>query len=138
MDENAPSKEILCATIEVHRQLGPGLLESVYEECLAHELGQRQIPFERQRPIAVVYKTVRLDCGFRADLLVDQKGLVELKAIDQLLPIHDAQMLTYLKLTGCKLGLLLNFNVPKLRDGIKRRVLNLPSAPISQFDQSLT
>jgi len=125
MDENELSNVILGAAIEVHRHLGPGLLESVYEECLAHELSQRQIPFERQKPIPVIYKGVHLDCGFRADLFVANSVLVELKAVDQLLPIHDAQVLTYLKLAHCKLGLLLNFNVPRLRDGMKRLVLNL-------------
>ncbi len=125
MDENALSKTIIGAAIEVHKQLGPGLLESVYEECLAYELSQIQIPFERQKPIPVVYKNVRLDCGFKIDLLVDKVVLVELKAIDALAPIHDAQLLTYLKLTNCKLWLLLNFNVLRLRNGIRRLVLNL-------------
>jgi GxxExxY protein len=125
MDENPLSKEIIGAAIEVHRQLGPGLLESAYEECLAYELSQRDIPFERQKPVPVSYKDVQLDCGFRLDLLVGGLVVVELKAVDKLVPIHQAQMLTYLKLTGCKLGLLLNFNVLKLRDGIKRVVLDL-------------
>lgn len=125
MNENPLSKEIIGAAIEVHRQLGPGLLESAYEGCLAYELNQRGILFERQKPVPVVYKDVRLDCGFRLDLLVGGLVVVELKAVDRLAPIHQAQMLTYLKLTGCKLGLLLNFNVLKLRDGIKRVVLNL-------------
>ena len=125
MNENALSKVVIGAAIEVHRQLGPGLLESVYEECLAYELNRRHIPFERQKPIPVVYHEVHLDCGFRLDLLVDSLVVVELKAVDELAPIHQAQMLTYLKLTGCKLGLLLNFNEAKLRDGIKRVVLNL-------------
>ena len=125
MDENPLSKEIIGAAIDVHRQLGPGLLESAYEECLAYELSQRDIPFERQKAVPVVYKDVQLDCGFRLDLLVGGLVVVELKAVDKLAPIHQAQMLAYLKLTGCKLGLLLNFNVPKLRDGIRRVVLNL-------------
>ncbi len=125
MNENSLSNTIIGAAIEVHKQLGPGLLESVYEECLAYELSQIQIPFERQKPIPVVYKNVRLDCGFKIDLLVDKVVLVELKAIDALAPIHDAQLLTYLKLTNCKLGLLLNFNVLRLRNGIRRLVLNL-------------
>jgi GxxExxY protein len=125
MDENELSNVILGAAIEVHRSLGPGLLESVYEECLAYELVQRHVPFERQKPIPVVYKSVHLDCGFRADLIVANLVLVEMKAVEQLLPIHDAQVLTYLKLAHCKLGLLLNFNVPRLRDGMKRLVLNL-------------
>lgn len=125
MNENALSKVVIGAAIEVHRQLGPGLLESVYEECLAYELNRRRIPFERQKSIPVRYHEVHLDCGFRLDLLVDNLVVVELKAVDELAPIHQAQMLTYLKLTGCKLGLLLNFNETKLRDGIKRIVLNL-------------
>ena len=125
MQENPLSKEIIGAAIEVHRQLGPGLLESAYEECLAYELSQRDLPFERQKPVPVSYKDVQLDCGFRLDLLVGGLVVVELKAVDKLVPIHQAQRLTYLKLTGCKLGLLLNFNVLRLRDGIKRVVLDL-------------
>lgn len=125
MDENALSKLIIGAAIEVHRQLGPGLLESAYEECLAYELSLRQIPFERQKPVPVVYKGIQLDCGFRLDFLVGGMVVVELKAVDQLAPIHDAQVITYLKLTGCKLGLLLNFNELRLREGIKRLALNL-------------
>jgi GxxExxY protein len=125
MDENALSKVIIGAAIEVHRQLGPGLLESAYEECLAHELSLRQIPFERQKPVPIEYKGVQLDCGFRLDFLVDRLVVVELKAVDKLAPIHEAQVLTYLRLTGCKLGLLLNFNALKLSSGIKRMVLDL-------------
>ena len=125
MDENTLSKQIIGAAIEVHRQLGPGLLESAYEECLAYELGLRQVPFERQKPVPVVYKQVHLDCGFRLDLLVGGLVVVELKAVDALASVHEAQVLTYLKLSRCKLGLLLNFNVPVMRDGIKRLVLGL-------------
>ncbi len=125
MDENALSNIVIGAAIEVHKQLGPGLLESAYEECLAYELTQRQIAFERQKAIPVVYKNVCLDCGFKVDLLIDKLIVVELKAIDALTSIHDAQLLTYLKLTKCKLGLLFNFNVLRLRQGIKRLVLNL-------------
>jgi GxxExxY protein len=125
MDENALSNVIIGAAIEVHKQLGPGLLESAYEECLAFELNERNIPFERQKPIPVIYKNVRLDCGFRTDLLVEHLVVVELKAVDALTAINDAQVLTYLKLTSCKLGLLLNFNVLRMRHGIKRLVLNL-------------
>ncbi len=125
MDENTLSNQIIGAALEVHRQLGPGLLESAYEECLAYELSLRNIPFERQKPVPVVYKGVQLDCGFRLDLLVGDLVVVELKAVDALMPIHQAQVLTYLKLTGCKLGLLINFNVLRLREGIKRMVLNL-------------
>ena len=125
MNEDELSSEIIGAAIEVHKQLGPGLLETAYEECLAHELALRGIPFERQKPIAVRYKDVRLDCGFRADLVVGGLVILELEAVDELAPIHDAQVITYLKLTGCRLGLLLNFNVRLMRDGIKRLVLNL-------------
>jgi len=125
VDENALSKLIIGAAIEVHRQLGPGLLESAYEECLAYELSLRQIPSERQKLVPVVYKGIQLDCGFRLDFLVGGMVVVELKAVDQLAPIHDAQVITYLKLTGCKLGLLLNFNELRLREGIKRLALNL-------------
>lgn len=105
--------------------MGPGLLESAYEECLAYEFAVREIPFERQKPVPVVYKGVQLDCGFRLDFLVGGLVVVELKAVNDLAPIHDAQVLTYLRLTGCKLGLLLNFNVRLMRHGIKRLVLNL-------------
>ncbi len=125
MDENELSRIIIGAAIEVHRELGPGLLESAYEECLAYELQSRNVPFERQKPVPVDYKGLRLDCGFRLDLLVGDKVIIELKAVDKLVPIHDAQLLTYLRLTGCKLGLLINFNVPILKQGIKRLVLNL-------------
>ncbi len=125
MDENALSKLIIGAAIEVHRQTGPGLLESAYEECLAYEFTVRDIPFERQKPVPMVYKETQLDCGFRLDFLVGDLVVVELKAVSELTPTHDAQVLTYLKLTGCKLGLLLNFNVRLMRDGIKRLVLNL-------------
>ncbi len=110
MEENGLSNLIIGAAIQVHRELGPGLLESAYEECLAYEFASQHIPFERQKQIPVKYKNVQLDCGFRIDLLVKGLVIVELKAVDELMPIHDAQVLTYLKLTGCKLGLLLNFN----------------------------
>ena len=109
----------------MHRALGPGLLESSYEVCLCHELGSRGIHFERQVPIAVQYRGVRLECGYRADLVVEGCLLVELKAIETLLPIHDAQLLSYLKLGGWKVGLIINFNVQLLKQGIRRRVLNL-------------
>ncbi len=124
-NENPISKEIIGAAIEVHRQLGPGLLESAYEECLAHEFTLRGIQFERQKPLPVVYKGIKLDCGYRLDFLVAQSVVVELKAVEKLMPIHDAQTITYLKLTKCKLGLILNFNVRLMRTGIKRVVLNL-------------
>ena len=123
--ENLISGASIGAAIEVHKQLGPGLLESAYEECLAHEMSLRGIPFERQKSLPVIYKGTQLDCGYRLDFLVEESVVVELKAIDKLLPIHQAQAITYLKLTRCKLALLLNFNVQLMRDGIKRVALNL-------------
>lgn len=120
---NKTTEQIIGAAIEVHRALGPGLLESAYEECLCHELNLRKIPFERQKPLPVEYKGVKLDCGYRLDLLVDNSVVVELKAVETIEPIHEAQLLTYLKLGGWRLGLLINFNVPVLKDGIRRRVL---------------
>lgn len=116
---------IIGAAIEVHRAIGPGLLESAYEECLCEELTLRQIQFERQRALPVVYKGMRLECGYRLDLLVANIVVVEVKAIENILPIHEAQLLTYLKLGGWKIGLLINFNVPMLKQGIRRLVLNL-------------
>ena len=107
--------------------LGPGLLESAYEECLAHELSIQRIPFERQKPIPLIYKDVHLDCGYRIDLLIAGRVVVEIKAVDSLAPIHDAILLTYLRLSGCTLGLLINFHVVLLKDGIRRLVLNHPS-----------
>lgn len=124
-NENPLSKLIIGAAIEVHKQLGPGLLESAYEECLAHEFTLRGIQFERQKPLPVVYKGIKLDCGYRLDFLVDKSVIVELKTVEKLMPIHEAQTITYLKLTNCKLGLILNFNVRLMRTGIKRVVLNL-------------
>ena len=117
------TQRIIGAAIAVHRQLGPGLLESVYEECLAYELTTQLIPFERQKAIPVTYGDVLIECGFRADLLVDRLVLLELKAVESIAPIHKAQVLTYMKLAGCKIGLLINFNVVLLKDGIKRFVL---------------
>jgi GxxExxY protein len=123
MDLNRITEQIIGAAIEVHRALGPGLLESAYEECLCHELRLRSVPFERQRPLPVEYKGIKLDCGYRPDPLVADAVVVEIKAIESIEPIHEAQLLTYLKLGGWKLGLLINFNVPVLKDGIRRRVL---------------
>jgi GxxExxY protein len=111
------------AAIEVHRVLGPGLLESAYEACLCHELQLRQIPFQRQIELPVEYNGIALDCGYRIDVLVDEKIVLELKAVETLRPIHEAQLMTYLKLSRKKLGLLINFNVPLLKDGVKRIVL---------------
>jgi GxxExxY protein len=111
MDENEISNKIIGAAIEVHRTLGPGLLESTYEECLCHELSLNQIPFERQAMLPVVYKGNQLDCGYRVDIIVDRKVILELKSVADILPIHKAQLLTYLKLSGLKLGLLHEFRV---------------------------
>jgi GxxExxY protein len=108
--------------IEVHRSLGPGLLESAYEECLCYELTQHGIPFERQVPLAIHYKNVRLDCGYRLDIVVERSLILEIKSVEQLLRLHEAQLLTYLKLSGVRTGLLLNFNVMLMREGIKRLV----------------
>lgn len=115
--------EQILGAIEVHRALGPGLLESAYESCLAHELLLRGIPFERQKAIAVVYKGHTVDCGYRADLIVAKAVVVELKAVDRLAPIHEAQLFSHMRLTNVRVGLLINFNVIVLRDGIKRRVI---------------
>jgi len=125
MDFNKVTEAIIGAAIEVHRTLGPGLLESAYEECLCHELRLRGIPFERQRPLPVTYKGLDLECGYRLDLLVYDAVVVEIKAVEALQPIHEAQLLTYLKLGGWKVGLLINFSVPVLKNGIRRRVLGL-------------
>jgi GxxExxY protein len=122
---NRVTGEVIGAGIEVHKALGPGLLESAYEECLCRELSLREVPFERQRALPVAYKGLRLDCGYRLDLLVADRVVVEIKAVERLLPIHDAQLITYLKLGGWNVGLLMNFNVPILKRGIRRRVLNL-------------
>ncbi len=120
LEINEITERIIGACIEIHKQLGPGLLESAYEECLCHELALAGFKFERQKPLPVSYKSVRLDCGYRLDLVVEGKVIVELKTVDQLAPIHDAQFLTYLKLSGLTVGLLINFNVPVLKDGLKR------------------
>jgi GxxExxY protein len=123
--EDLLSNEIIGAAIEVHRHLGPGLLESAYEECICQELGERGVRFERQKSLPVTYKGTNLDCGYRLDLVVDGLVILELKAVDRLEPIHTAQLLTYLKLSELKLGLLVNFNVQFLRTGVKRIVNNL-------------
>ena len=115
--------QIIAAAIEVHRALGPGLLESVYRACLAREFSLRGLPFEQEKPLPVEYKGVNVDCGYRMDFLVDGKVVVELKAARALEAVHEAQLLTYLRLTGCRVGLLINFNVAVLRQGIVRRVL---------------
>jgi len=119
------TEKIIGAAIEVHKALGPGLLESTYEGCLAHELSLAGISFERQVPLPVSYKSLQLDCGYRLDFLIEKMVVLELKAVEGLQPIHEAQLLTYLKLGGWPIGLLINFNVPVLKNGIKRMVNNL-------------
>lgn len=123
LDRDPRTEPIIGAAIEVHRQLGAGLLESTYEECLCHELHLRGIRFMRQLELPVSYKGLKLACGYRIDLLVEDTVVVELKAVEQLLPVHEAQLLTYLHLANKPVGLLINFNVPLLKDGIRRRVL---------------
>jgi GxxExxY protein len=122
MDINGLRSRIIGAAIEVHEALGPGLLESAYEECLCHELSFKGLSFERQKPLPVVYRGKRLDCGYRLDLVVEKAIVLELKSCEEIEPIHKAQLLTYLKLSGLSLGLILNFNTTLMRDGIVRVV----------------
>ncbi len=117
------TEHVIGAAIEVHRELGPGLLESAYEECLCHELHLRNIPFARQVAVPIKYKRKSLECGYRLDLVVDDSLILELKCADRILPIRGAQLITYLKLTGKRVGLILNFQVPLLKEGIVRKVL---------------
>jgi GxxExxY protein len=114
------TSQIIGAAIEVHRHLGPGLLESAYEECLAYELGEHNLSIAGQVPLPVVYKSVRLDCGYRMDIVVENTVVVELKCVDLVMPVHEAQILTYLRLSGLRVGLLLNFHSKTMRDGITR------------------
>jgi len=123
MEFDELSNRVIGCALEVHRELGPGLLESTYEQCLAHELKLNGIRFELQHPLPVKYKDVRLDCGYRVDVLVEDKLIIELKSVEQIKAIHQAQLLTYMRLAGVKIGLLINFNVTKLKNGIKRFVL---------------
>jgi len=122
MHINDLTGKIIGAAIEVHKALGPGLLESAYEECLCYEFQQKKMSFERQKPLPIIYKEVELDCGYKLDVVVENIIILELKACEKIEPIHEAQLLTYLKLSGMKVGLLINFNVPVLKDGIKRLV----------------
>jgi len=127
--ERGLTEEIIGGAIEVHRILGPGLLESVYEECLALELGFRGLHYERQKPLAILYKGRRAAADLRIDLWVEERVVVELKAVDALLPVHEAQLLTYLRLSNTRVGLLINFNVAVLKDGLKRMVNGFESVP---------
>ena len=117
------SNRVIGCALTVHRELGPGLLESTYEQCLAHELKLNGIVFKLQYPLPVEYKGVRLECGYRVDLFIEEKLIIELKCVEQIKGIHEAQLLTYMKLAGVKIGLLMNFNVAKLKNGIKRFVI---------------
>lgn len=125
MEINELTEQVIGAAIEVHRELGPGLLESAYRMCLVHELYLRGIQCRTEVDLPLQYKGVKLDCGYRVDVLVEDVLVLELKTVDQFAPIHDAQLLTYLRLGGWPVGLRLNFNVPVLKDGIRRKVLNL-------------
>jgi GxxExxY protein len=119
---NDITNKIIGAAISVHKELGPGLLESAYEACLAFELVEKKMKIERQKSLPVTYRGIQLDCGYRIDLMVENKVIVEIKAVEKLEPIHEAQLLSYLKLSGCEVGLLINFNVKVLKHGIRRLV----------------
>ena len=119
---NEITESVIGAAIAVHRELGPGLLESAYEACLGYELNEKKLKVERQKSVPLIYRGVRLDCGYRLDFLVEDKVVVEVKAVDKLEPIHEAQLISYLKLSGCKVGLLINFKVNTLKHGIRRFV----------------
>jgi len=128
---NEITEQVIGACIDIHRQLGPGLLESAYEECLCYDLSTLGLAFERQKDLPVAYKRVRLACGYKIDIVVESLVIIALKAVEKLLPIHEAQLLTYLKLSDPSVGLLINFNVPALKQGLKRIANNFPdlSAP---------
>ncbi len=125
---NKITEAVIGIAINVHRILGPGLLESAYERCMVFDFSQTGLKVEQQKPLPIVYRGVKLECGYRLDLLIEEKVIVEIKAIEELLPIHKAQLLSYLKLSGCKVGLLINFNVKILKDGIQRVVNNFPES----------
>jgi len=122
MNKNKITETIIGCAIEVHKQLGPGLLESAYEECLCYELQERGLVVARQKPVPVFYKDIKLDCGYRMDLLVENQVVVELKTIEEINPVHEAQILTYMKFAEMKVGLLINFYVKMIKDGIRRFV----------------
>ncbi|AEI48311.1 hypothetical protein Runsl_1887 [Runella slithyformis DSM 19594] len=125
MDENELAKKVYFAALKVHQNLGPGLLESAYEECLFYELQKIGLRVEKQKALPLIYEEIRLEVGYRLDLLIENKVIVEIKAVEAFTDVHTAQVLTYLKLTGCKLGLLINFNVALLKNGVKRLVNGL-------------
>ena len=128
---NIISEQIIGSAIEVHRTVGPGLLESAYEACLVFELAQRGFRVEQQKPLPVIYKNVKLDCGYRLDIVVESLVIVEVKAVENLNAVHEAQLLSYLRLYGARLGLLINFHVGMLKHGIKRVVNDFPDSAIS-------
>ena len=138
MFENEISEKIIGCAIEVHKILVPWLLESAYEECLFYEIFQLGLKVEKQKPLPLIYKEIKLEVGYRLDLIVENKVVVEIKSVEALNDIHIAQVLTYLKLSGCKLGLLINFNVLKVKDGIKRLVNNLWTLRSSDFNLCVT
>jgi len=123
---NKITKTIIGVAVNIHRALGPGLLESAYEACMVYDLAHAGLEVEQQKPLPIVYRGVKLECGYRLDLIIESEVIVEIKSIEKLLPIHKAQLLSYLKLSGCKLGLLINFNVQILKNGIQRIVNNFP------------
>ena len=118
--ENELATEVIGAAIVIHKVLGPGLLESAYKECLFYELTKRGLYVEKEKPLPLIYEEIKMDCGYRSDLLIENKLIIEIKAVDALNDVHLAQVLTYLKVSGCRLGLLMNFNVVKVKDGIRR------------------
>jgi GxxExxY protein len=126
MQLNAVTEQIIGAAMEVHRGIGPGLLESAYEACLTHELRERGFLVEQQKPLPVIYKGVRLDCGYRLDIVVNESVIVEITAVEKLTTVHDAQLLSYLRLLNCRVGLLLNFHCTMLKNGIRRIVNDFP------------
>jgi len=136
MTDNEITHAIIGAAIEVHKRLGPGFLESAYEECLTHELRTRQLRVDRQVPVPIVYRETKLECGYRLDLLVESRVVVELKSVDSLAPIHEAIILTYLRLSGHRIGLLINFNVGVLKDGVRRFIVG--SKPFNTEDTKVT
>ena len=126
---NKVTETIIGAAITVHRALGPGLLESAYEACMVYDLMQEGLQVERQKPLPIVYRGVKLECGYRLDLMVENEVIVEIKSIEKRLPVHKAQLMSYLKLSDCKVGLLINFNIEVLRNGIQRVVNDFPEPP---------
>jgi GxxExxY protein len=128
MDENELTEKVIGAAIEVHRTIGPGLLESIYEECMSLEMASLHVPFERQRMLPIRYRGIQLNASYRMDFFVGRKVVVDLKAVEHLVPVHEAQLLTYLRLTGCTVGLLINFNVAVLKHGIRRMVNHFPDS----------